>query len=204
MSDEQQLTQPAEWRVWTAANIITMCRILLILPFLYLVNEGRFAAALTIFFIASITDFIDGYLAKNYGQQSRLGQMLDPAADKLLTTASFIVMALPRDNFASLPLWLVIAVVGRDLLIVIGSWIVYMLTKFKEFKATALGRINTFLEMGLLFWFLVFHTANYLTSLLPTLYAVVLVSVLASGIEYVLMGARILRSHSKERKGETG
>jgi amino acid permease len=58
--------------------------------------------------------------------------------------------------------------------------------------------------MGLLFWFLVFHTANYLTSLLPTLYAVVLVSVLASGIEYVLMGARILRSHSKERKGETG
>lgn len=198
------MTQPAEWRVWTAANIITMCRILLILPFLYLVNEGRFAAALTIFFIASITDFIDGYLAKNYGQQSRLGQMLDPAADKLLTTASFIVMALPRDNFASLPLWLVIAVVGRDLLIVIGSWIVYMLTKFKEFKATALGRINTFLEMGLLFWFLVFHTANYLTSLLPTLYAVVLVSVLASGIEYVLMGARILRSHSKERKGETG
>ncbi|MEW6212406.1 MAG: CDP-alcohol phosphatidyltransferase family protein [Acidobacteriota bacterium] len=200
MSDEQ----PIPWRVWTAANIITMCRIILILPFLYLINEGRFAAALTIFFIASITDFIDGYLAKNYGQQSRLGQMLDPAADKLLTTASFIVMALPRDNFASLPLWLVIAVIGRDLLIVIGSWIIYMLTKFKEFKPTALGRINTFLEMGLLFWFLVFHTANYLTGLLPTLYVVVLVSILLSGGEYVLMGARIIRSHRKERANQAG
>lgn len=196
-NDQQPLTQPVPWRVWTAANVITMCRILLIIPFLYLIKEGRFGIALTIFFIASITDYIDGYLAKNYGQQSRLGQMLDPAADKLLVTASFVVMALPRDNFASLPLWLVIAVIGRDLLIVVGSWIVYLLTKFKEFKATALGRINTFLEMGLVFWFLVFHTANWLTSLLPTLYVVVFVSVLVSGGEYVLMGARIIRSHRK-------
>ncbi|HEY7547059.1 MAG TPA: CDP-alcohol phosphatidyltransferase family protein [Blastocatellia bacterium] len=191
------MTQPVPWRVWTAANVITMCRIVLIIPFLYLIHIGQFAIALIIFFIASITDYIDGYLAKNYGQQSRLGQMLDPAADKLLTTASFIVMALPRDNFASLPLWLVIAVVGRDLLIVLGSWVIYLLTKFREFKPTALGRINTFLEMGLVFWFLVFHTANWLTSLLPTLYVVVLVSVLLSGGEYVLMGIRMLRSHRK-------
>ncbi len=182
---------------WTLANLVTICRIILIIPFLYFINEGRFAVALTIFFIASITDYIDGYLAKNYNQQSRLGQVLDPAADKLLTTASFVVMALPRDNFASLPLWLVVAVIGRDLLIVVGSWIIYLLTKFKEFKATALGRINTFLEMGLVFWFLVFHTANWLTSLLPTLYLVVLASVLVSGGEYVLMGVRILRSHRK-------
>jgi cardiolipin synthase len=197
MNDQDSVTQPVPWRVWTAANVITMCRIVLIIPFLYLIHRGQFAIALIIFFIASITDYIDGYLAKNYGQQSRLGQMLDPAADKLLTTASFIVMALPRDNFASLPLWLVIAVVGRDLLIVLGSWVIYLLTKFREFKPTALGRINTFLEMGLVFWFLVFHTANWLTSLLPTLYVVVLVSVLLSGGEYVLMGIRMLRSHRK-------
>jgi cardiolipin synthase len=196
-NDQDSVTQPIPWRVWTAANVITMCRIILIIPFLYMIHRGQFAAALIIFFIASITDYIDGYLAKNYGQQSRLGQMLDPAADKLLTTASFVVMALPRDNFASLPLWLVIAVVGRDMLIVLGSWIIYLLTKFKEFKATALGRINTFLEMGLVFWFLVFHTANWLTSLLPTLYLVVLASVLLSGGEYVLRGIQIVRSHRK-------
>jgi cardiolipin synthase len=176
-----------------------MCRILLIIPFLYLVNEGRFGLALTIFFIASITDFIDGYLAKNFGQQSRLGQLLDPAADKLLTTASFIVMALPRDNFASIPLWLAIAVVGRDALIVTGSLVVYKLTRFKEFKPTALGRINTFLEMGLLFWFLVFHTANFLTSLLPAMYVLVTASVVLSGGEYLLQGAKILKTHRRPR-----
>lgn len=202
MSGDQHPETPGEaqpWRVWTAANVITMCRILLIIPFLYLVNEGRFGLALTIFFIASITDFIDGYLAKNFGQQSRLGQLLDPAADKLLTTASFIVMALPRDNFASIPLWLAIAVVGRDALIVTGSLVVYKLTRFKEFKPTALGRINTFLEMGLLFWFLVFHTANFLTSLLPAMYVLVTASVVLSGGEYLLQGAKILKTHRRPR-----
>jgi cardiolipin synthase len=197
MSGDQHSGEGVSARVWTAANILTMCRIILILPFLYLIDEGRFGLALIIFFVASITDYIDGYLAKNFGQRSRLGQMLDPAADKLLTTAAFIVMALPRDNFASIPVWLAVTVVARDLFIVVGSWVVYLLTRFKEFKPTALGRINTFLEMGLVFWFLVFHTTQTLTELLPFLYIIVASSVLLSGAEYVVKGIQILRSYQK-------
>lgn len=181
-------------RIWTAANILTFCRILLILPFLYLIGQGRFGIALVIFFIASITDYIDGYLARNYGQQSRLGQFLDPAADKLLTTAAFVVLALPREGLPSIPVWLTAAVVGRDLFIVSGSLIIYLITRYKDFKPTQLGRINTFLEMGLVFWFLIFHAAGILIWLLPTLYYVVLASLLLSGGEYLLQGIRILKN----------
>ena len=186
-------------RVWTVANLLTALRILLILPFLYLINAGRFGIALAVFFIASVTDYADGYIARNYNQKTRLGQVLDPLADKLLTTASFVVMAIPHEGIDSIPVWLAAAVIGRDLLILAGSLIVNRITGFSEFKPTALGRINTFLELGLIVWFLVFHTTGVLLFLLPFCYGLVLVSVVASGIGYVLQGVRMLRAY---RKGE--
>jgi cardiolipin synthase len=184
-------------RVWTFANLLTALRILLILPFLYLINAGRFGLALAVFFIASVTDYADGYIARNYNQKTRLGQVLDPAADKLLTTASFVVMAIPRAGIDSIPVWLAASVLARDLLILIGSLVVNRITGFSEFKPTALGRINTFLEMGLIVFFLAFHTTGVLLFLLPLCYGLVLVSVVASSIGYVAQGARILKAHRK-------
>ncbi len=184
-------------RVWTVANLLTVLRILLILPFLYLINAGRFGMALAVFFIASVTDYADGYIARNFNQKTRLGQMLDPAADKLLTTASFVVMAIPRAGIDSIPVWLAAAVIGRDLLILIGSLIVNRITGFSEFKPTALGRINTFLELGLIVFFLLFHTTGVLLFLLPICYGLVLLSVVASGVGYVLQGVRVLRAYRK-------
>lgn len=180
---------------WTAANILTLFRIVLILPFLYLVGEGRFGLALAVFFLASLTDFADGYVARRFKQQSSLGRFLDPLADKLLITTAFVVMAIPHATFASIPIWLASAVIGRDLIIVAGSFVVYRLTKFRGFKPTMLGKINTFVELGLIVWFLVFHTTGRLISLLPTLYAVVAVSVIVSGVEYVFQGVSLLRKH---------
>jgi cardiolipin synthase len=111
-------------RVWTIANLLTVFRIALAAPFLFLVREGRFGYALLIFFVASITDFADGYVARRFDQQSPLGRLLDPIADKLLTTAGFIVMGFRNGEFDPLPLWLVVAVVGRDVLILAGSAVV--------------------------------------------------------------------------------
>jgi cardiolipin synthase len=178
---------------WTVANLLTCLRIALLIPFLLLISNGRFGLALLVFFVASLTDFADGYIARRYRQQSNLGRILDPLADKLLTTAAFVVMAIPHTEFASVPLWLAAAVVGRDILIVVGSFVVYRKTGFTDFKPTLLGKVNTFVELGLIFWFLVFHTTGHLISLLPVLYGVVLVSVILSGGEYVIQGVRILR-----------
>ncbi len=191
----------AESKLWTLANGLTLLRIALLAPFLYWIKEGRFGWAVIIFFIAGITDFFDGYVARRFHQQSAFGRFLDPAADKLLTTASYIVMALPREGFEPLPLWMTVAVVGRDVLILFGSLAIYLTTRYKAFKPTTLGKVNTFLEIGLIFWFIIFQleAMKPLKFLLPLMYGIVISSVVASGLEYVWMGARILR-----RSGKTG
>src|SRR6266404_897777 len=175
---------------WTVPNLLTLFRILLTLPFLYFVNEGRFGIALAVFFLASLTDFADGFLARRLKQQSSLGQFLDPLADKLLITAAFVVMAVPHAGFASIPVWLAIVVVGRDAVIVLGAVLVYSITKFSEFTPTLLGKINTFTELGLIVWFLVFHTTGRL------MFAIVAASVALSGTEYLIRGANILRKRT--------
>lgn len=182
-------------RLWTLANGLTMLRIALLVPFLYWIKVGSFGLAVIIFFIAGVTDFFDGYVARHFHQQSAFGRFLDPAADKLLTTASYLVMALPRAGYEPLPLWMAAAVIGRDVLILLGSFVVYLLTRYKGFKPTTLGKVNTFLEIGLIFWFVMFQLEAMKPGkiLLPLMYGIVITSVIASGIEYVWMGVRILR-----------
>ena len=184
-------------RLWTAANLLTVFRIALTLPFLYLIREGRFGLALLVFFVASVTDFADGYVARKFNQQSALGRFLDPLADKLLTTASFVVMALPHEGFPSIPIWIAAAVVARDAIILLGSLVVYLLTRFKAFKPTLLGKVNTFLELGLIVVFLAFYTSGQLIFLLPLCYAIVISSVVLSGGEYVIQGVNILIDNRK-------
>jgi cardiolipin synthase len=182
------------------ANLLTLARILLIAPFLFCIYQGRFGAALLIFFIASLTDFFDGYVARRFHQQSKLGQILDPTADKILITASFIVMALPHPNFPSIPVWLAVAVIGRDLIILLGSGVVYGLTKFKDFKPTTSGKVNTFLELGLIVWFLWFHWMGRFVIILPLCYFIVLGSVLLSGASYLIQGASIIRADHRSKQ----
>lgn len=188
-------SRPEDRGPWTLANLLTLFRIALTIPFLYLVNQGRFGLALAVFFLASVTDFADGFIARKLKQQSKVGRFLDPLADKLLITAGFIILALPHANFPSIPIWLAIAVVARDVVIVFGALAVYLLTRFKEFEPSLLGKLNTLAELGLIVWFLVFHTTGRLIFLLPYLYAVVAVSIIASGIEYIIRGTRILKQH---------
>src|SRR5256714_6991813 len=191
-------------KLWTLANMLTLLRIALLAPFLYWVKEGRFGLAVIIFFIAGITDFFDGYVARRFNQQSALGRFLDPAADKLLTTASYIVMALPRPGFEPLPLWMTVSVIGRDVLILIGSLVIYLTLHYKSFKPTTLGKVNTFLEIGLIFWFIIFQleAMKPFKILLPLMYGIIIASVVASGIEYVWMGAKNFRQSRKPASGE--
>jgi cardiolipin synthase len=182
-------------RIWTAANVITTLRILMILPFVWFVREGRFGAALVIFLIASVTDFLDGYLARRFQQYSTIGRFLDPAADKLLTTVGFVTLAISREGLPSLPAWLAVGVVGRDILIIGGALIVYSLTKYTGFKPKMAGKVNTVIELGLIIFFLFFNVIDRLTGLLPLCYVIVAGSVLVSGIVYVAEGVRIVRNH---------
>jgi cardiolipin synthase len=196
---DDTLQVDSEKPVLTIATALTCLRIALTFPFLYLIGLGRFDFALVVFFFAGVTDFLDGYIARKLNQQSRLGQMLDPLADKFLIASAFVVMALPHSGFPSIPIWLAVLVIGRDILILIGAGVVFLMTRFSEFRPTWFGKTNTLVELGVIGTFLLFHTTGLLIFMLPSFYAILVVCVLISGVEYVMQGLRILRHQRQER-----
>jgi Phosphatidylglycerophosphate synthase len=98
-------------------NIISVLRLIAVIPVVYLLVVQEFGWALILFVIAGISDGLDGFLAKHYGWQSRLGGLLDPLADKILLVCCFLVLG----SQGLIPLWLVLAVIFRDLVIVSGA-----------------------------------------------------------------------------------
>lgn len=104
-------------RVFTIPNIISLVRLAAIPVFLWLVWRGEDLAGLLVLIAAVSTDFVDGLVARKLGQISRLGQILDPLADRLFIAAVVVALAI-RDV---VPLWLVIVVMGRDVLLGLGT-----------------------------------------------------------------------------------
>ncbi|WP_324612980.1 CDP-alcohol phosphatidyltransferase family protein [Agromyces kandeliae] len=102
-------------RIWTLPNVLSMLRLLLVPVFLVLVVLGEYVPALVVLIVASLSDLLDGYLARRLDQVTRLGQLLDPAADRLYIFAALIGLA-ANDL---VPWWIVVVIVARDLLLVV-------------------------------------------------------------------------------------
>jgi len=130
---------PVSSRVLTIPNLLSFFRLALVPVFLVLVIGRQDAAALVVLIVSSVTDFLDGYLARRLNQVSRLGQLLDPAADRLYIFAALIGLAW-RDL---LPWWLVAVIVGRDvMLLVLG--IVLASHGYGPLPVHHLGKVATF------------------------------------------------------------
>ncbi len=102
-------------RILTVPNILSFFRLALVPVFLVLVIEGYDVLALIVLIVSSLTDFLDGVLARRLNQVSRLGQLLDPAADRFFIFATLIGLAVR----GIVPWWLVVIIVGRDVLLVV-------------------------------------------------------------------------------------
>src|SRR5665213_2634463 len=98
-------------------NLICLLRIVLVWPILVSIAHANYPLTLVLFFIAAMSDGLDGYLAKRFHWTSELGRLLDPLADKLLLIGVFLVATW----YGLIPRWLTIAAVGRDVLIVLGA-----------------------------------------------------------------------------------
>ncbi|MDP6689068.1 MAG: CDP-alcohol phosphatidyltransferase family protein [Alphaproteobacteria bacterium] len=123
----------------TLPNIISMARLLSV-PFnVWLIMIDQWRLALVVFCLAGLSDAVDGFLAKRFGMQSRLGQYLDPIADKALLVTIFIVLGVQM----YLPLWLVILVVSRDILIVGGLFLLFIFDQPYAPKPFMLSKVNT-------------------------------------------------------------
>lgn len=124
-------------------NLITGFRIALVWPVFWLVSSGDFAAALFLAAIAGISDAVDGYLAKRFGWESRLGGLLDPLADKLLLLAGFLALTLIGD----LPAWLLTLVIGRDVVIVCGAVAYHNLIGPFKAQPSGLSKLTTLVQI---------------------------------------------------------
>lgn len=183
--------ESSNWR--TLPNVLTLMRLILIAPFGWLCIHGYDIWALVLFLIAGVTDTVDGTLARRLNQQSKFGRLADPIADKLLITVSYLALSLFRAGLPAIPLWVAIAVIGRDAFILIGSLVVYASTASTSFQADVFGKANTFIELGTIVVVLVSARLVFLTHLMTAVYVLLIASLLVSTSDYVLQGSRMMR-----------
>lgn len=124
-------------------NLLTVLRIVLILPFAYAVYQSHYLNALIIFFIAGLSDGVDGFLARQFNWKSRFGAIADPLADKLLLITAYVMLMWTNQ----LPLWLLLLILGRDLFIVIGALLYHYLVSHYEVKPSIFGKACTLIQI---------------------------------------------------------
>ncbi|MDR6757413.1 cardiolipin synthase [Mycoplana sp. BE70] len=123
----------------TIPNMITVARLLAVPVFAWALLEGRLQVAFFIFLAAGLSDAIDGYLARRWNQHSEFGAWLDPIADKLLMASAYGLLGF----LGFLPAWLVLLVVGRDVLIVVAVGVARLQGKALEIKPILVSKANT-------------------------------------------------------------
>lgn len=178
-------------------NIISVLRIGLVLPVVAALVHQEFMLALLLYTVAGVSDGIDGYIAKRFNCTSRLGSILDPLADKLLLVSTYLALAW----LELLPLWLVAAVVGRDILILAGAASYHLMIGEYEMAPTLISKINTFAQISLGLA-AVFSAGVYLLppALIDGMIWLVLATTLFSGIDYVwTWGVRACQARSGAR-----
>ena len=188
-------------QIFNLPNSISLSRILLIPVFLYMVINHRHTGAFAVFLIASSTDFLDGIAARMLDQKTKLGALLDPAGDKLFMTAAFIILTIPSFNSPNvIPLWLTFGVIGRDVIIVIGSFYLHLRIGQKTFPPTLVGKASTVCQFTVL---CVVLLLNLLQSHAPQLfwfYILTLFLTLLSGYQYVRIGQSWNLEYKNQRK----
>ena len=185
-------------KIITVANLLTFLRMALIPVFATLLVYHREGWALAVFTVAGVSDGIDGFIARRMKQESELGTIIDPVADKLLMTTAFVMLTLPgvleSKPHLPVPFWVTATVIGRDVLIVAVAGAINMMTGFRGFKPSWLGKASTFVQVvGVMLILIaaVFPTNSGL--FLPTTYVVVAGFAVFSGIHYIFHVARLMR-----------
>lgn len=186
-------------RVVTIPNLLTVIRMALIPLFVTMLFYQRFGWAIAIFVTAGVTDGLDGLLARRFDQKSQIGTILDPIADKLLLVTSFIVLSLPAiypqplSRHLPIPFWVTAAVLSRDIFIVVGSAVINVVTGFRGFRPSQLGKINTVLQIFAVLLVLVCARTPWLSGyILPTTYALTFALAVISGVHYTFHASRIM------------
>ena len=185
-------------KILTVANLLTFLRMALIPFFAILLVYNREGWALFVFTIAGVSDGIDGFIARRFKQESELGTVIDPIADKLLMTTAFIMLTIPSvlspGRHLPVPFWVTAAVIGRDVLIIAVAGAINMMTGFRGFRPSWLGKASTFVQVTAVILILVAAVFPSMNGFyLPTVYFIVVAFAVFSGVHYVFFVARLMK-----------
>jgi len=180
-------------------NILSFFRLSLTPFFVVALTEGNYLVGLIVFAIAGLTDTLDGMAARIWGMKTRLGKFLDPMADKILLTASFLTLTIHLPNAEyTIPIWLTILVISRDVSIVMVALIIHVVTGRKNFDPTIWGKISTTLQAITVFTVLLAHVVKQAAILLDPLFGLTLAITLISGFHYLFSTVHALNQEETE------
>jgi cardiolipin synthase (CMP-forming) len=200
------------WGSLNWPNRISLLRLLLVAPFVVLVlNQQEISwarhAALGIFVVMAFSDFLDGMLARKLNLKTRLGALLDPLADKILIICSVVLLSMkdfsPRAGEVdfTLPNWVVVAVVGKDLWVVFGTIVVYFVTDRLRIQPTLPGKFATLVQLFTVIAVLLAPDIDRLTgsgkTVVLALSVLVVASAAAAMISYTRLGLSFIAKEQK-------
>lgn len=181
-------------------NMICVARILLVAPIVWSLVKERYQLALGLIAIAGLSDALDGYLARKFDWRTRLGGLLDPAADKLLMFASFVTLSW----IGLVPIWFTAIVVGRDLVIIVGTVVYQVYVAPVHGEPTAASKLNTVLQVLFVLLVITHAWLGWPRTLgLRLLGAAVLGTIAVSLLQYVRRGLSRAREARQRRNATT-
>lgn len=185
--------------MWNVPNVLTTLRVLAAPVLAYCLLRGHFELALYTFIIAAVTDALDGWIARHFDLMTHYGAVMDPLADKLITLVCVVLLTW----LGIVPLWLTLAMVVRDTVIVSGAFAYHRLFGEVEIRPTRLGKLHTALAF-MLFTVVLANAALLIdvSDWLRPLFLLVLATTLASMVQYVVLWARKAAKESARRSSK--
>lgn len=176
----------------TIANLITVMRVVLVPVIVWAMLSNQMQFAFFVFLLAGVSDAVDGAVARTFNQQTEFGTILDPIADKIMLVSVFVVLT----YLGHLPLWLTILVVSRDLLIINGVMLAFVLSIKIKIAPLWVSKANTLAQIvlaGLVLCVLAFDfawprtliTMEWITGILTAL----------SAMAYIVQGLRVFSAN---------
>lgn len=177
--------------MYTFPNIISTFRLISVIIFLILFSYNEIFLALVVLFISSISDILDGFLARVLKQKTKLGSFLDPLADKVLIITTFILLMIKK----YIPWWFFSLVLAREVLVVSGWIISWQNVKTLEVKPRLLGKISIFLQMSTMVLVILnaYYKNNFIFLLISKLYIITSIFAFISLIDYIFYARRLYK-----------
>ena len=165
-------------------NTLTFLRILIIPVFVTSIIYKRYDYSLVLFIIAAVTDTLDGLFARLKNQRTAIGTFLDPLADKFLLVTSFVIFSV----YGWIPKWLTIIVISRDIAIVVGWFLLYLMLGFSKVEPSILGKATIWVQSLLIAYILIDINILYLPDIPLSFFLITAGVTILSGLHYIYRG----------------